>query len=116
MAEAKLTLYHFRGCPYCAKVQRALAALGLDIEQRDVRFDPEAQAALLEARGRGTVPVLRVEEEDSDRWMPESDDIVRYLFERYGDGRAPPWWVRVNPVTVGLVLAAIVAWLLSRWL
>ncbi|MEM9861862.1 MAG: glutathione S-transferase N-terminal domain-containing protein [Myxococcota bacterium] len=52
---------------------------------------PEQRKARVEARGRATVPVLRIaKDEGEDEWMPESADIVRYLYAQYGDGKLPP--------------------------
>lgn len=85
MRRQELILYHFPSCPYCRLVQRALDELGLEIEQRDIRAEPVHADELRQARGRTTVPVLRIIAEDgSERWMPESADIVRYLQERFG--------------------------------
>ncbi len=107
-----LSLYHFESCPYCRRVRRALRDLGVEaeVELRDVQRDPEARAALLEATGRPTVPVLRIGSIVSsgveDRWMPESGDIVRYLYAHLGEGREPPLSVRLNPrmVIFGLLM------------
>ena len=80
-----LALYQYAGCPFCLRVRMALDELGVEIELRDTLVDPEHERALVEATGRRTVPVLRIEEEDGDvRWMPESADIVAYLRERFG--------------------------------
>ena len=47
--------------------------------------DSEHRGSLMEAMGRGTVPVLRIDHEDGRvEWLPESDDIVRYLAEKFG--------------------------------
>ena len=79
---AKLFLYHYQSCWYCMKVRRVIDELGIDVELRDVRRDPTHRADLLEARGRGTVPVLRIDRGDGeDEWMPESADIVDFLRE-----------------------------------
>ncbi len=84
-AEDSLALYFFDGCPYCAMVQNAIAELGLDLELRNIFEDPSHRADLVSARGRATVPVLRITAADGEeRWMPESRDIVRYLQETYG--------------------------------
>lgn len=101
---AGLSLYHFDSCPYCARVRRALKHLELEVELKDIHRDPAALADLVEAMGRQTVPVLRIE--DGDVWMPESADIIRFLYERFGEGRTPPLSVRVNPQWV-LVGAAV---------
>lgn len=81
----ELILYHFPSCPFCARVRSAIDRLGLAVELRDIRADAEHWNALVAARGRATVPVLRIVSPDgSERWMPESGDIVRYLDKTYG--------------------------------
>ena len=83
--EDELALYHFEGCGYCRLVRRVIDELGLKVQLRDILRDPGHRAALIEARGRTTVPVLRITGPDGgERWMPESRDIVRYLRETYG--------------------------------
>lgn len=105
---AGLSLYHFDSCPYCARVRRALKDLELDVALADIHRDPAAQADLVAATGRQTVPVLRIsdEDEEGDVWMPESGDIIRFLYERFGKGRKPPLSVRLNPQWV-LIGAAV---------
>lgn len=83
-AEERLALYHFDGCPYCRMVRGVIDELGVDVELRDIRENDEHRDALLAARGRMTVPVLRCTTDEVDRWMPESRDIVRYLRDRFG--------------------------------
>lgn len=79
-AKDKLALYHSHTCPYCAIVRSAIDRLGLDVELREIFDDPEYRSELLDARGRATVPVLRITSPDGEeRWMPESQDIIRYL-------------------------------------
>lgn len=85
-----LHLYMFRGCPYCRRVQDTIQTLGVEVELRDVHQNPEHMNDLLVARGRQTVPVLRVCEDGQDTWMPESADIQKYLARRFGDGVVPP--------------------------
>lgn len=81
-----LSLYGYPQCPYCARVLRAIDSLGLEIPLRNTMQDDEHHAALVGARGRGTVPVLRIEDENGEvEWLPESADIVRYLSSRFGD-------------------------------
>ena len=79
-----LALYCFAGCPYCVYVEDVLDELGLSIERRDIREEPHFRDELLAARGRPTVPVLRICHPDGDEWMPESRDIARYLRRRFG--------------------------------
>lgn len=79
-AQDKLLLYHSRSCPFCAYVTSAIEQLGLDVELREIFEDSRYRDELVAARGRATVPVLRIIAPDGEeRWMPESRDIVRYL-------------------------------------
>lgn len=77
------TLYHLPGCPFCLKVRRAAAELGIGLTLIDVSEDRDARAYLIEKRGRATVPVLAIPVEDSSGegvvLLPESDDIIAYL-------------------------------------
>ena len=78
-----LALYVLDGCGYCGNVLRTIRELGIDVELRNLRDDPEHGRALVEARGRRTVPVLRI---GQDVWLGESRDIIAYLRDRF-DGR-----------------------------
>ena len=83
-AQDKLALYHFNGCPFCAVAREAIDRLGVDVELRDIFADQKYRDELVGARGRATVPVLRITSPDGEqRWMPESRDIVRYLETTY---------------------------------
>ncbi len=83
-AEDKLALYHYDACPFCMMVRSEIEELGLDVELRDILLDMQHRNDLIEARGRATVPVLRITTPDGhDRWMPESRDIVQYLQKTY---------------------------------
>lgn len=80
----KLALYHYVGCPFCTIARAPLERLGIDVELRDISQDPAHLDDLVRARGRATVPVLRITSPDGeDRWMPESKDIVHYLETAY---------------------------------
>jgi glutaredoxin len=82
--EDKLTLYHSNTCPFCSMVRTAIDRLGLDVELRDVFQETQHRDDLVKARGRATVPVLRITSPDGEeRWMPESRDIVNYLQETH---------------------------------
>ncbi len=78
-----LALYHFDSCGYCARVRRTLAELGVEVELRNIQESPKHLEDLVAARGRRTVPVLRIHREGGDEWMPESADIIAYLKERF---------------------------------
>ncbi len=80
----KLARYHYVGCPFCTIARAPLERLGIDVELRDISQDPAHHDDLVRARGRATVPVLRITSPDGeDRWMPESRDIVHYLETAY---------------------------------
>jgi len=81
-----LSLYVGLGCGYCEDVRVEARALGLDLEERDAWADPRSSAELTAARGRNTVPVLRIRRGGGNDWMGESTDIIAYLHERFGDG------------------------------
>ena len=82
--QERLALYHYRFCPYCIRVRRVIDELGIEVELRDILESPEHRKALVDARARATVPVLRCTSPEKDRWMPESRDIIRYLRTRFG--------------------------------
>lgn len=80
----KLMLYHFDGCPFCLMVRSAIEEIGIDVELRDVMLESQHRDDLIKARGRATVPVLRIKSANGeDRWMPESRDIISYLQKTY---------------------------------
>ncbi len=76
----KLSLYHRNFCMFCTRVINAINGLEIDIDGKDIWKDADAKNELEQAMGRATVPVLRIESADGTvKWMPESNDIVRYL-------------------------------------
>ena len=86
--EQLLEVYEFEGCPYCRKVREALSILDLEARiwpcpKHGPRFRPE----LVERGGKAQFPYLV--DPNTGKEMYESNDIVRYLFETYGDGRVP---------------------------
>ena len=78
--EEKLILYTRNWCGYCTMVKRAVAQLGLTLEERNIWDNPQWQAELMQVRGRATVPVLlRQSADGKSEWMGESRDIIQYL-------------------------------------
>jgi glutathione S-transferase len=84
---ANLELYELSGCPYCAKVVDKLDELGLDYESHEVPSSHSKRTEVEEISGQTGVPVL-VDSDHGVEGMAESDDIVEYLEETYGDGAA----------------------------
>ncbi|WP_121820325.1 glutathione S-transferase N-terminal domain-containing protein [Halostella salina] len=82
-----LELYELAGCPYCAKVKDKLDELGLDYESHMVPSSHSERTEVEQVSGQTGVPVL-VDSDHGVEGMPESDDIVEYLEETYGDGAA----------------------------
>ncbi|MDY7115203.1 glutaredoxin [Halomonas sp. SSL-5] len=79
-----LALYQFRSCPFCVKVRKEIARLGLPIETRDTRLDPDHRRELAEGGGRVKVPCLRIAHADGEiEWLYESDDINAWLQRRF---------------------------------
>jgi glutaredoxin len=84
----KLKLYHFQMCPFCVKTRRSIRRLGLNIENRDARNDPQWNAELINEGGKYQVPCLRItNDDDSVEWLYESSDINRYLDKRFGSAQ-----------------------------
>ena len=80
-----IKLYKLPGCPYCAKVERKLDELGLEYVVHEVPSAHSQRTGVEELSGQTGVPVLVDEEQGVDA-MPESDDIVAFLEETYGQG------------------------------
>lgn len=85
LACQKLALYQFRTCPFCIKVRKEMARLGLNIERRDAQLDPAHKQALLEGGGKVKVPCLKITHDDGrEEWMYESDTINTWLRQQFG--------------------------------
>jgi glutathione S-transferase len=83
-----LELYEFESCPFCRKVREAASVLDLELlvkpcPKRGLRFRP----FVVETGGREQFPYLV--DPNTGKSLFESDDIVRYLFEHYGEGPIP---------------------------
>ncbi len=79
-----LALYQFKTCPFCIKVKRNNKRLSLKIETRDAQHNPIYRKELLQGGGEIKVPCLRiVDDKGNDSWMYESDEIMKYLQDRF---------------------------------
>ena len=83
-----LSLYQFYACPFCLKTRRAFKRLNLNIKTLDAQNNP-ARAELLNGGGQVKVPCLRIDKKDETIWMYESDDIIKYLEQRFDENSSP---------------------------
>jgi glutathione S-transferase len=105
--EKPLELYEFEGCPFCRKVREALSILDLEAvvypcPKRGPRFRPDVERRA----GKQQFPYLV--DPNTGTALYESDDIIRYLFERYGDGK-PPLALSLGPLTDATAMLASAA-------
>lgn len=79
-----LNLYYKPGCPYSIRVLTANEKINAPLTLLNVFGNSGAMAELMEKGGKTQVPYL----EDTDRGvsMYESNDIIAYLSEHYGNG------------------------------
>ncbi len=86
--EKTLELWEFEGCPFCRKVREALSILDLDaLVHPCPKGGPRFRVELEKRAGKAQFPYLS--DPNTGKAMYESDDIVRHLFQTYGDGRVP---------------------------
>jgi glutathione S-transferase len=83
-----LELYDFEGCPYCRKVREALSILDLDAVIRPCpKNGPHFRPEVVRRGGKAQFPYLVDPNHGVELY--ESDDIIRYLFDRYGRDGVP---------------------------
>lgn len=81
---SQLALYQFRACPFCIKVRKEMARLGLNITKRDAQHNQQHRSELETAGGKIKVPCLRIETANAEvQWLYESADIIAYLQQRF---------------------------------
>ncbi|GGD75509.1 glutaredoxin family protein [Lacimicrobium alkaliphilum] len=86
-ASAKLALYQYRACPFCIKVRKEMARLGLPVEKRDALKNPIFRQELEQQGGKIKVPCLRIDQENGQYlWLYESDQIKAWLQQRFEPG------------------------------
>ncbi|KAK9829088.1 hypothetical protein WJX72_003830 [[Myrmecia] bisecta] len=102
-----LELYEFEGCPFCRKVREAVAILDIDVVFYPCpKGSPTWRSKVQKEGGRALFPYMV--DPNTGKAMYESDDIIAYLFQTYGDGQVP-LGLRLGFFTVlscGLALAA----------
>ena len=94
--EQRLELYEFEACPYCRKVREALSILDLSVDVYPCpKQGPNYREEVKRRGGRAMFPFLVDPNTGEERY--ESNEIVAYLFERYGEGE-PPLLLRAGPL------------------
>ncbi len=78
-----LKLYQFYACPFCVKTRRAIKRLNLKVETRNAQAAGEFRKELELNGGKIKVPCLKVEGSGDASWIYESNDIIKYLDERF---------------------------------
>jgi glutathione S-transferase len=102
-----LELYEFEACPFCRKAREALSVLDLEaVVYPCPKRGPRFRAEVRRRGGKEQFPYLV--DPNTGAEMYESDDIVRYLFEKYGAGPAP-LALRLGPLTDASAMAASAA-------
>lgn len=91
--EQMLVLYEFEACPYCRLVREALTELDLDAlikpcPKRGQRYREEAQSR----SGHLQFPLLI--DPNTDTTLLESQDIIDYLYQQYGQRKPPQGLLR----------------------
>jgi len=115
--EQPLEFWEFESCPFCRKAREAVTLLDLDAIYYPVTdrsgtpetFRTMAKKIADEAglQGRPRFPMMR--DPNTGKVMYESDDIIQYLYEKYGGGSTPPLMLRMGfftALTCGLASLA----------
>lgn len=103
--EIPLKLFDIEGCPYCRLVREVLTELDLDAEiypcpKQGDRYRLEA----IEAGGKAQFPFFV--DPNTGTQMFESMNIIKYLFEVYGQRTLPIKWRLGSVQTMGSMLAS----------
>jgi glutathione S-transferase len=86
----RLTIYQLEHSPYCIPISRALGALGLEFEERNVANGDRREIIELTNGAYYQVPVLVHDGEAIFESSPTSIDVARYVDKRFAGGRLFP--------------------------
>ncbi|XP_055961449.1 uncharacterized protein LOC126677331 isoform X2 [Mercurialis annua] len=86
--EKPIEIYEFEGCPFCRKVREIVTVLDIDVlyypcPQKGPTFRPKA----IQMGGKRQFPYMV--DPNTGTAMYESDAIIKYLVDKYGDGKVP---------------------------
>ncbi|KAI3682413.1 hypothetical protein L1987_82383 [Smallanthus sonchifolius] len=83
-----IEIYEFGGCPFCRKVREIVAVLDLDVLYYPCpRNGPTFRPKVGQMGGKQMFPYMV--DPNTGVSMYESDDIIKYLVQKYGDGNVP---------------------------
>jgi glutathione S-transferase len=83
-----LHLYEFEACPFCRKVREALTILDLEVMVYPCPKGGNRYRSVVQAQG-GRLLFPYLVDPNTGKAMYESSDIIRYLFDTYGEGKVP---------------------------
>lgn len=83
-----IEIYEFEGCPFCRKVREIVSILDLDVLFYPCPKDgPHFRPKAIELGGKKQFPYMV--DPNTGTAMYESDAIIKYLVQKYGDGKVP---------------------------
>ncbi|XP_058087230.1 uncharacterized protein LOC131234400 [Magnolia sinica] len=86
--EKPIEIYEFESCPFCRKVREIVSYLDLDVLFYPCpRNGPNFRAKVSQMGGKQQFPYMV--DPNTGIAMYESDDIIKYLVGKYGDGSTP---------------------------
>ena len=86
----RLTIYQLEHSPYCIPISRALGALGLEFEERNVANGDRREIIELTNGAYYQVPVLAHDGKVIFESSPTSIDVARYVDKTFAGGRLFP--------------------------
>ncbi|XP_073099206.1 uncharacterized protein [Elaeis guineensis] len=101
-----IEIYEFESCPYCRKVREIVSILDLDVLFYPCpRSGPTFRPKVLQMGGKQQFPYMV--DPNTGVAMYESDDIIKYLVDKYGDGTIP-LMLSLGPITTLTAMLALI--------
>lgn len=99
-----IEVWEFQASPYCRKVREACTLLDIDVlfypcPKKGEVHRPKAKE--VSPTGKLQFPLMR--DANTGTVLQESDDIVKYLFSEYGDGKVPIS-LKLGPLTTATAI------------
>ncbi|PON83083.1 S-crystallin [Trema orientale] len=104
--EKPIEIYEFESCPFCRKVREIIAVLDIDVLFYPCpRNGPNFRPKVAQIGGKQQFPYMV--DPNTGVSMYESDDIIKYLVGKYGDGNVPIMLSLglLTTITAGLALS-----------